>query len=242
MSVQVRSVHPTVFGKNLIAWWDASDTANQTLTSGKLSSWTDRIGGVAATQATAALRPTVAASEVRFAGNNINLGLPLMPRSYTEHRWFLMLCRVKWSTVAPGDGTLFSINGFSGSKGMRQPFCGYTKAGAHIDVQWLNQDASGQNQYNQLSVVASGDDLWHSVVARRVGGVYSLSIDKGTEQSAGTNLALPLPVAGQTGLIGDYNNANLEWGLDTLILGQGDLTPDDVGRLHSYAMTRRNLG
>lgn len=230
-----RSWTPHVLGVNLIHWWDALDRANQTSdhTSGKLTAWRDKVGGTVAFQPTDALRPVARRSEVRFAGSAIRLLLPKLSRAYIEHTWFLMLFRVVWSTVGSPDGSLFAVNGYQGSDGMRQPLCGYVRRGSMVNSVWVNSGAT-----NLARVPATGDDVWHSVVCRRPdGGPNYLSIDGRRERTAGTNTALPLSQS--EGIIGDFREKHLEWGLDTLIIGQGSLMPKDVAKLHAWAMWRR---
>jgi hypothetical protein len=56
---------------NLVHWWVASD-----LTDGAVSTWTDRIGGLAFTQATGANQPTKTTSWVTFAGSHFMYNSP----------------------------------------------------------------------------------------------------------------------------------------------------------------------
>lgn len=233
-TITVRDGTPRVLGVDLVHWFDGSDTAHQTLAAGKLSAWTDKLDAtIVASQPTDALRPAAPTldGEVRFTGTNINLPLPLMPRSNIEHTWFLMLARFKWSVFGPNSGSLFAVNGVSGTLGMKQPYCGYTKAGALVFSQWRN---GGGN--NEIDIAAPGDDVWHSIVGRRVDGACYLSIDGGAEAQLAGTLALPYPLSGQAGLIGDYiATGSIDWGLKHLIFGQGDRTPDDVKHLHQWA-------
>lgn len=53
---------PTELGSALVAWWDASDTANITQSGGKVSSWRDKVGGITLTQGTAAAQPAYSAT------------------------------------------------------------------------------------------------------------------------------------------------------------------------------------
>lgn len=238
-AITISDANPSVLGVDIVHWWDGTDTSRQTLVGGKLSEWTDKIGGIAATQSTDALRPAAPTldGEVRFTGTNINLALPILSRSYIEHTWFLMLARLKWSVFGPASGSLFTINGSSTSTGMRQPWCGYTKAGSIVDAQWWNGNS------NKVSAAAATDDAWHSIVGRREVGACYLSVDGGAEVSLAGTLALPIPGAGATaGLIGDFRTTgSIDWGLDTLIIGQRDRTPTEIAHLHRWAKNRRGI-
>jgi len=228
---------PHVFGVNLIHWWDAADAANQTIdrASGRLVSWRDRVGGIVVSQPTEALRPLVRKREVeiRFAGRGISLMLPNLSLAYIEHTWFLMLFRVRWSMVGSADGSFFAVNGYDGGDGTRQPFCGYVRRGSIVTSMWANSGSP-----NAVGVSAAGNNIWHSVVSRRLaGGPNHLSVDGGPEQIGGANTALPLSQS--SGVIGDFRSTYLDWALDTLIIGQGELAPADVTKLHAWAMWRR---
>lgn len=231
-----------VKGLDIVHWWDASDSPNQTLdgTSGKLTSWTDKVGAKPATQTTDANRPSVANSEVRFTGANISLSVSSFSRAYIEHTWFLILFRINWAgSAATTDGSLFSVNGTTTSVGMRTPMLKYTTSTTIVEPVWKNTVSA-----NQLNVTASGSDVWHSLVARRApDGAYA-SLDGAAETFAAGNAAMDLVPTGQswTGLIGNFQTTtSVDWGLDTLILGQGSLTAGDVAKLHAWAMWRRGI-
>lgn len=53
----------------IVGWWDASDTATITASSGAVSSWASKVGTYAATQSTAAYKPTTNATTLN--GRNI---------------------------------------------------------------------------------------------------------------------------------------------------------------------------
>jgi hypothetical protein len=78
--------------------------------------------------------------------------------------------------------------------------------------------------------------VWHSFLARRSEDGYLASIDGGPEVSLPGNPAQNL--FGGPGIIGDYRGAS-NWGLDTLLIGQRELTAADVQKLHAWALWRR---
>lgn len=53
---------PLNLGAALLGWWDASDSATITLNSGNVSGWASKVGGLTATQGTAAKQPPYSAT------------------------------------------------------------------------------------------------------------------------------------------------------------------------------------
>lgn len=53
---------PLNLGSALVAWWDASDTAHIVLSVSNVTSWTDKVSGIVALQATGAAQPTYSAT------------------------------------------------------------------------------------------------------------------------------------------------------------------------------------
>lgn len=54
---------PLNLGSSLVAWWDASDTAHMTFNGSNVASWTDKVGGVTISNATAANQPVYATGQ-----------------------------------------------------------------------------------------------------------------------------------------------------------------------------------
>lgn len=220
--------------------WDFSDLGTDVLLdwfaqdiSGEVQAWPERINGTVATQPTQSKRPVATNGEVRFVGSPQNLIVPNISNAFQYHRWAFMLFRVRWSTLGGADGTFAYINGNSGSVAQRQPLLGYIRAGSKVEAQW--RDSIGSNS---LQLDASGDDVWHTLVTRRVGGVHYASVDGGPESRTGAGITLTNN-GSTTGLIGDFRTSFMEWGLDRLVYGQSDLTDDSVARMHAWGAWRR---
>lgn len=243
---------PAVLGYNVVQWWDGSDNAHMVfdLVTGKLSSWTNGItpGTLAATQTDDSRRPVVSGGEVRFDGAGIRLNQANSSRAYFEHTWFHMIFRINWTASGAGsDGGLFIFNGTVGNStapGGRQPHVQYLRTPQQVQITWPSSSVSGSSFVaHQLNVDIDGDDVWHSLISRRdLTGIYA-SLDGNPETFLACDATMPLLPFNQspTGYIGDQNNSFLSWGLDTLLHGQGELSSDDIDKMHGWAMHRRDV-
>ncbi len=226
---------PAMLGPDLVRWWDAGDftTVATDVTTGKVIQWEDKgYYGVTATQSTLAARPTLSSGEVRFEIGQ-SLIMPAASRAYIEHTWFLCLCRINFTTSTGTDGSFFNVNG-PGADTQRQPFLGYVKSGSKFTSQWRNSIGT-----NAITPTVAGDDVWHTVLGRRAPeGVY-LSIDGGTEEFLACDPSMPV-TGGLPGTIGDYR-AKASMGIDSLLIGQGQLTQDNIDNLHGWGAWRRGI-
>lgn len=199
--------------------WSASD-----LPDGPVASWVDSAGGVAATQADPLRRPVKSGSAVQF--RNSVLEFPYQPHAHYAHRALLMIFR---ADVAKGnaEGSIFSVNGISGSTGMRQPAVTYTRAGNIVSPQFRSSTG-----YNGVSL-AGGDGQWHVLLSRVVDGKHYASIDGGTEQVVGDGRARVKFNGSPNGLIGEASTIELD--IREIIILQDELTAANAARLIGWA-------
>ena len=215
-------------------WWDGTDAANISLDgNGAIQSWIDRIGGVVAAQATPANRPgyNSAGGYLDNAATARWLDIPYIASGNT-HKWALHVMAADVSGSGQSDGSLWVINGYSGSVGMRQPMGGYSRTGTKVRAIW---DVGANASVLEFS---PPDDDWHLMLTRLDGGVHKASVNGETEL-VGTPVSLPAS-ASSTGRIGDFrwttNSAGLSvWKLRHLVIGNGALTNDLRDRLTGWA-------
>lgn len=228
---------PSMLGPELVRWWDADDVVTLALnpTTNGVISWTEKgYYQDIATQGVEANRPILQSGEVRFSNGAHTLATPTVTRAYIEHTWFYCLFRINWTaSVGATSGCLFAVNG-NGGGDQRQPRMGYTASTQEVFCGWRNLGSQ-----NEVSLDAAGDDVWHSFLARRAPeGVYA-SIDGGAETFLSCNPAMPSN-SGLNGIIGDAAN-DLDFGLDQVILGQGQISAANIDRLHGWGMWKRGV-
>lgn len=246
---------PSVWGTDITHWWDTDDPANMIFdaTSGKLSQWNDKVyaPNYKMTQATDSKRPTVVDGEVRFNGVGQNMSFNAIGRSTWENWWIFMLFRINWTASGPGsDGYLFAVGGvtpYPYSVGRSQPRVDYLRSTKQVQTVWMHTDMRGGENgsvvtENKFPKTISTDDQWHTMIGRRVANGAYISIDGGAESFVAGKGAMPRlrQASSPTGFLGDNSTSNnLVWGIDTLIIGQKDLTSTERAKLHAWGLRRR---
>jgi hypothetical protein len=245
----------TVFGKDLdlAHWWDATRGISLDVVTGAVSKWDDSIAldntahltkeGYQGLNNTAGRQPTwVASNEVRFNGSGIQLTVKTQSRNGWESRWFAMLFRVNWTAMASStDSFLFSINGFDTSKnGNEQPRLNFIHSTHEVEAMWWTNESASFGKRSVKVTVPGADDTWHSLVARRNEDAIYLSIDGAAEVTLACYPRAFLDSGSSpTGLIGSKTGIVTNWGLDTLLQGQGTMTNSERAKLHGWMMHRR---
>lgn len=213
--------------------WRAEDLPN-----GAVASWASRVGGVTATQSTAAKQPVKQNGEVTF-GNAQLLNFPRQDLAHSQHRGLMILFRI--DLTGSGDGAIFSVNGVGGGA-ERQPMVSYNRGTNTVGVSWRTS-----NGYNGISFpVVENATQWHCLVSRRVGDVHYASLDgkkadgtPGESQVVMADWALPkvnIPVVGN---IGDFRSSTPTIGLDTVLVIHDELSQSDAEKLMGWGMWRR---
>jgi hypothetical protein len=235
---------PAVKGTDITRWFDADGTFTIDAASGKVSGWADKVSGTNATQNQDARRPTVQSGEIRFRGVANHLILPCMTRSMWENVWVFLLFRINWTASGSGaNGSLIAVNGVTSQNGRGQPRIDYLRSTQEVQVAWMHMDTNNANVVqNTLPVSIAGDDVWHTLLARRTPAGAYISVDGAAEQFVAGNGVLPIirTASSPTGFLGDgAGTVNLDWGLDSFIVGQSALTPTEIAKLHAWGLWKR---
>jgi len=124
------------------------------------------------------------------------------------------------------------MNGNGGGDG-RQPSMNYQASSKSVSCRWKTPA-----DQNEILLNAPNDDEWYSFLSRRAPeGVYA-SINGGPETFLACNPAMMN--SGLPSVIGD-TSADLDFGLDTILLGQGTLSQNDIDTLHGWGTWRRGV-
>jgi hypothetical protein len=247
----------SVFGSDLdlAHWWDATRGVTLDATTGKISKWDDAIAldntihytheGYQGVQTLAARQPAWQNSnEIAFNGASLGLVVKTQSRNGWESRWFAMLFRVNWTSMAAAtDSFLFSMNGFdANTHGQEQPRLNFLHATHEVEAMWYTNEDATFGKRGVKVTVPGADDSWHSIVARRDEDAIYLSVDGKAEVTLACYPRAFLDSGSSpTGYIGNgkTGGSSINWGLDTLLTGQGAVNSDEVAALHGWMMHRR---
>jgi hypothetical protein len=216
---------PEDFGERLWLRWSADS-----LPAGPVASWADSVVGLAAAQPAASLQPAKnAAGYVSFAAGQ-KLEFPYQSTAHQSHRALVFVFRLlNAAATNTADGSLFTVNGFQGSQGMRQPLVAYTRTS--VDVQWT---APQPGSYATIPLADAG---WHVLVSRRVNGVIYNSLDGGPETATGEGITLPKYNGSVAGLIGDFRSgSNTQFDVSEILILQDDLSAANAHLLAAWAL------
>lgn len=249
----VLGTDPTFKGLDCTHWWDAQEPSTMTFdaTSGKLTKWLDRVASFDMTQTIDTRRPSVQSGEVRFSGILQTMTIKSFTRAPFENWWIFMIFRINWTgSGAGGNGNLLCINGVAPAAtaiGRSQPRVEYLRTAQQVQTVWTHTDQRGGDKgsavvENKTPVSIAGSDVWHTMLARRVPTGAYISIDGATETFVAGAGSMPrLPSDSEpTGFLGDNSASNnLVWGLDSLIIGQKDLTATERQKMHAWGLHRK---